>query len=61
MKKQPAPQTMSLDELAKVLDIGRNSAYRAASEGTLPVPVYRAGRRWIVPREPVERLLRGEL
>lgn len=44
------PDTMSLEEFAKAAGISRTLAYRLASEGTLPVPVLRIGRRILVSR-----------
>jgi excisionase family DNA binding protein len=48
-------QTMTIEEAAKVLGIGRNSAYEAARRGDLPV--IRLGRRLLVPRSALEQLL----
>jgi excisionase family DNA binding protein len=53
-------QTLTVLEAAKVLGIGRSTAYTAVREGTLPV--IRVGRRYVVPRVALERLLAsGEL
>ncbi|MDA8204258.1 MAG: helix-turn-helix domain-containing protein [Chloroflexi bacterium] len=51
-------QTLTVDEAAKVLGIGRNSAYEAVRRGDLPV--IRLGRRYVVPHAALERLLAGE-
>jgi excisionase family DNA binding protein len=48
-------QTMTVAEAAKVLGIGRNSAYEAIRRGELPV--IRLGRRLVVPTTALERLL----
>lgn len=48
-------QTLTVEEAAKVLGIGRNSAYEAVRRGELPV--IRIGRRYIVPRIALERML----
>jgi excisionase family DNA binding protein len=53
-------QTLSIEEAARLLGIGRSSAYEAARRDALPVRVLRIGRRFLVPRAPLERLLRGE-
>jgi hypothetical protein len=45
-----------------LLGVGRSTAYEQARLGRLgPVPVFRIGRRLVVPREALERALRGEL
>lgn len=51
------PETLTVEEAAKLLRIGRNSAYEAARRGELPV--VRIGRRLLVPRVALERLLGG--
>jgi excisionase family DNA binding protein len=48
-------QTLTVEEAAAVLGIGRNSAYQAVASGQLPV--LRIGRRLLVPRAALERLL----
>jgi excisionase family DNA binding protein len=50
--------TMTVDDAAKLLGIGRNQAYSAARRGELPV--MKLGKRILVLRAPLERLLRGE-
>ena len=50
-------QTLTVEEAAAVLGIGRNSAYQAVASGQLPV--IRIGRRLLVPRAALERLLIG--
>ena len=50
-------QTLTLEELAILLGIGRSTAYQLAAEDQLPVPVIRVGRRVVVPRRAVEALL----
>ena len=50
-------QTLTVEEAAKALGIGRGSAYEAARSGQLPV--IRVGRRLVVPRAGLERLLTG--
>jgi excisionase family DNA binding protein len=55
--KQPAqqPLTMTVEEAAAALGIGRTSAYAAIARGELPC--IRIGRRVVVPRPAMERLL----
>ncbi|HVV77128.1 MAG TPA: helix-turn-helix domain-containing protein [Mycobacteriales bacterium] len=47
--------TMTVDEVAAMLGISRNSAFRAVKSGDLPS--IRIGRRILVPRERVLSLL----
>jgi excisionase family DNA binding protein len=44
----PERQTLTVEEAAAVLGIGRNNAYQAITSGELPV--LRIGRRLLVPR-----------
>lgn len=48
-------RTMSVEEAAVALGIGRTTAYQAVRRGELPA--LRIGRRVVVPREALERLL----
>jgi excisionase family DNA binding protein len=48
-------RTFTIEESAQVLGISRTSAYAAARRGELPT--VRIGRRYIVPRAALERLL----
>jgi len=50
--------TLTIDEAAKVLGIGRNKAYEAAGKGQ--IPTIRIGKRILVLREPLKRMLEGE-
>ena len=52
--KTPA-STMSITEAADTLGIGRTLAYELARTGELPT--IRLGRRLVVPRRALERLL----
>jgi excisionase family DNA binding protein len=52
--KTPA-STMSVTEAAATLGIGRTLAYELARNGELPT--IRLGRRLVVPRRALERLL----
>ena len=47
--------TFTVDEVAERLGIGRNAAYDAIRRGELPA--LRIGRRIIVPRAALDRLL----
>ena len=52
------PETLTVPEAAAVLGIGRDLAYRAAARGELPT--IRIGRRLVVPRAQLDRLLSGK-
>jgi excisionase family DNA binding protein len=59
-KVQVEPATMSVDEAAARLGIGRSLAYELARTGELP-GVLRLGRkRFVVSRSQLERTLDGE-
>ena len=48
-------QTLTIEEAAKVLGIGRQLAYDKAKTGE--IPVIKIGRRLLVPRRALEKLL----
>lgn len=50
--------TYSIEETAELLGIGRRLAYELANRGELPA--LRLGKRWVVPRHRLERLLEGD-
>lgn len=50
--------TLTVTECAKRLGIGRNSAYEAVSRGE--IPVIRVGKRLLVPKAALDRLLSGD-
>jgi excisionase family DNA binding protein len=52
---KPGQLTFTIQEAAEVLGISRSSAYEAAHRGELPV--LRFGRRLVVPRTALEKLL----
>ena len=52
--------TVTVEEAAARLGIGRSLAYALVRAGDFPVPVIRAGKRVVVPLRPLERLLDGE-
>jgi excisionase family DNA binding protein len=56
----PAPQldTLTVEEVAARLRIGRNQAYEACRSKI--IPAIRVGERWLIPRAAFERLMRGE-
>jgi predicted DNA-binding transcriptional regulator AlpA len=52
--------TITLPEFAKRYGISRSAAYDLAARGVLPIPVISLGKRRVLSRELVERLLCGE-
>ena len=50
-------QTMTVEEAAKRLGIGRNTAYDAVRAGQ--IPSVKIGKRYLIPRAALERLLEG--
>jgi excisionase family DNA binding protein len=50
--------TITIPEVAELLGISRGAAYSAAGEQT--IPTIRIGRRLLVPRVALDRLLRGD-
>jgi excisionase family DNA binding protein len=55
MDPKDEPRTLTVDEAARELGIGRNQAYEAARRGE--IPTIRIGKRWLVLREPLKRML----
>ena len=49
--------TATIPEFARRFGIARSTAYELAKRDALPVPVIRLGRRLVVSREVMERLL----
>jgi excisionase family DNA binding protein len=56
---QHAPVTLSVEETAQRLGISRGLCYEKARRNELPVPVIRIGKRMVIPRAAVDRLLSG--
>jgi excisionase family DNA binding protein len=50
-----ARQTLTVEEAARTLGCGRNAAYQAVRRGE--IPAIRLGRRILIPRVALERLL----
>jgi excisionase family DNA binding protein len=57
-RRHPERRTYTVEEAAHILGIGRNQAYDAAKNGELPT--VKLGRRLLVPRDALERLLAGD-
>ena len=47
--------TVTVEEAARILGVGRNAAYQAVAIGT--IPSIRIGRRLLVPRAALDRML----
>ena len=58
VKSATAAATVSVEEAARRLGIGRNQAYTAAAKGE--IPAMRVGKRWLIPAATLARLL-GEV
>jgi excisionase family DNA binding protein len=56
MAKKTEPLTITVEEAGRLLGLGRNSSYIAAKTGELPV--IKIGRRLLVPRAALEKLLK---
>jgi excisionase family DNA binding protein len=54
----PARQTYTVEEAGALLGLGRNSVFKAVNEGN--IPAIRIGRRLLVPRLAIERMLSGQ-
>ena len=53
--------TLTIEEVAAALGIDRSTAYDLAARDDLPVPVIRLGRRLVVGRAALERVLAGDV
>lgn len=54
---EPRRETMSVSEAGAILGICRNAAYKLASQGV--IPTLRLGRRLVVPRRALAKMLRN--
>lgn len=59
MTNELAAATLRIDEAAKVLGISRNACYEAAKSGQ--VPTVRIGKRLLVPKIALDKLLGGNI
>lgn len=59
--RHPDRATATIGEVAAAFGIARSTAYELAKADRLPVPVIRLGRRLVVPRAALDRLLVGDL
>ncbi len=58
MQREAERLTYDIEEAGKLLGLGRNASYEAAKRGDLPT--IRIGRRLLVPKAALHRLLNGE-
>ena len=56
-KERNERQTVTVEEAARLLGIGRSLAYEAVRRGQFPAPVIKVGRRYVVSREGLERVI----
>ncbi len=54
----PGRQTYTMKETARILDVALGTAYAGCRQGT--IPCVRVGRRLLVPREALHRILAGD-
>ncbi len=54
-------KTLSVTDAAQMLGVSKNLAYKLVAEGNFPAPIIRLGRRIVVARAAVEKLLSGEV
>ena len=52
--------TATIEEVAVAFGIARSTAYELAKSDRLPIPVIRLGRRLVVARAAMDRVLAGE-
>jgi excisionase family DNA binding protein len=57
--RRAAADTLSVEDLAARLGIGRNQTYEAVRAGK--IPSLRVGRRWLISRVVLDRMLSGDL
>ncbi len=50
-------RTLNIETVARMLGINRSTAYELAARDELPVPVIRLGRRMVVSKRALERIL----
>ncbi len=53
-------KTVTVEEAARVLGIGRTLAYEAVRRGEFPTPVIRVGHRYVIPKAALEAVVAGE-
>jgi excisionase family DNA binding protein len=58
MNEVPQRQTLTVEETAKVLGLGRNTAYALVRSGE--IPSLRLGKRILIPAIAIQRKLEGD-
>jgi excisionase family DNA binding protein len=56
--KRKGSQMASPEELSEALGVGLNQAYSALAEKK--IPAVRVGRRWLISRKTIDRIVNGE-
>jgi excisionase family DNA binding protein len=56
--KRQGADVLTVEDVATRLGIGRNQAYALVQ--LRKIPALRFGRRWLIPRAAIDRLLAGE-
>jgi hypothetical protein len=59
-RRRPISRVRSAEELAEVLQVGRNQIYAYLAAGQVQ-GAFRFGRRWIIPDSVFDRLLGGNI
>lgn len=59
VKLESCPEVLTVQETSRLLRLGRNATYEAIRRGE--IPSLRVGRRIVIPRAALERLLSGDL
>jgi excisionase family DNA binding protein len=59
MEKASTPDVLTVEEAGEILRLSRCSAYQAVNRGELPA--IRIGRRLLVPRQALERMLNVQM
>lgn len=58
MSEKSERRTIDVPEAGRILGLSRNAAYDAAARGE--IPTIRIGKRLLVPKAALERLLNGQ-
>jgi excisionase family DNA binding protein len=58
MEQDVVRRTYRIEEVAKLLGVGRNAAYEAARRGDFPT--LKIGKRLVAPKAPIDRMLDGK-
>jgi excisionase family DNA binding protein len=58
MRTETERKTYNIEEAGRLLGVGRNQAYEAAKSGQ--IPTIKIGKRLLVPKVALDRMLSGE-